>query len=1539
VAAEPGGIASKLGTFYERRFAVEQALRLTTGRARRLRWEPASGERGGADVEVDLDDGVTEHVQLRRQNGDQPRWTVAELDAGGILTAAATVAARGPAHRFVFASSVPAQHLCDICERLLRNGDSPSRFVEERVRDNKGRRAAFEELLRRWSLDPASETDLATAIARLGAMRFIVLDRGPYGEESLLNQVRLALSGSPDQTVALIERFLEAQLGCDITPHSLLEHLAGHDVRPRDLTSDRAIPAAMLSLRENFIASLRERLVGGNWIARSEPDQAVEKITGDTPPRIIIVHGKPGMGKSGVLLRLTEALSAQGVPVLPISLAATPPSGNADRFGADLGLRASPVSALRAVAGPQRAVLLLDQLDALRFTTSASVATWETCQSLLRAAMADPDTVLVLACRSFDLENDPNIARWKDRTEHDAPGGVLTINVGMLSPEAVEPVVRGLGIDYSALPAPLKRLLRHPAALDAWHRLARRGTVRRDMTTHTALLAELLNVLRAEAVRDHPAADAEVNAVLTRARELMESSGRLTLPERRFDDHHVALRACCAAGLLVLTGGTVSFPHQSYFDHLVARAALEASGSSEAEIIAWVKHDQSLMCRDRVRQLLVLLRDEDRTLAARVTESLLTDDAVRFHIKYLVLGVLAEAHPVGLEDVGLVVGLASRAGWGDHLRAKVLWRSVAWFDALFEAGVWSGWLGAPDRDERLAWLQVVCSVMEHRPEQIDALLGPVLEKKDGVDALARGLRHPDPSHDSPLVAAVREREVSRGRWGTHEVFLDRLADRDPPRALRLVVAGVEGLLRRALRAREEDERVEGLREHSLEKGVAQAARAGGRAAFRRLARVLRAAERVKAREQAGISSLDDLDTRHYRCSSALSGAIGIVTTLTAHAFAGLAEREPEAFAALLAYPGIARSEALARAVAIGLGSALESVADRAIAWILADPARLQLDDDEHPTPKSLAESIIARHAGRCSASTLARLEEALLSHFPREEVDLYRWRREHYPDILARGHPVGRAQHELLCAVPEAARSSRVRERIALWHAKFGDIATEREAFKATGGWVRSPIPPDRLPSVPDRQWIDITQQRWSTRRRRQIDADSVAEASPEHFAVDFGQCARTDPARFTKLMLRLPESAPSVFLNRLLDALADKATNLDACHQKDLEAVLSIAASVGDAGVLRSACRIIESHPDRAWGDDAWTLLKVAAAHDEPATDQYTVYSNEGGGRRADVESTSLNCVRGGAASALGALAWNNSTRMLMALPLIERLAHDPHPAVRAAAAHAAFGVYTVDADRGAALLLHLAAHDDDRLLAGMWVNRLIRHTRWSHPGTLEALLTRMGESDDPKVAEYGARWITAEHFQRGGACGDAYRRCAAGAEPQRVGVVQTLCHLLLDEHSDRSAVESALRGYFNDTSDAVTVAVDDVFRTDGVLASDAGPRLANAYVRSPAFLHHPEALVWPLAHDKVDLTPYAEVVQAIAERFAQELAPHTRSIQQNLGLAGRDLSAMLLRLYDSAQKRGDRELAESCLDRWDALLANRVGDAEKSLEGLPEG
>ena len=333
-------------------------------------------------------------------------------------------------------------------------------------------------------------------------------------------------------------------------------------------------------------------------------------------------------------------------------------------------------------------VALVDQLDALRLTTSGAAATWQTCAQMLRAAMHDPDMVLVVACRTFDLENDANIRQWKKSIERTSPDSVVSIDVSDLKPADIEPILRSVGVEYGSLPLRLQKLLVHPNTLDAWHRLATRGSTRRDFATQTQLLAALCDALRAEAVRTHLVPDGDVHQVLVTARETMERTGGLAAPASVFDGHSAALRACCAVGLLVRSGGTVSFPHQSYFDHLVAKTALAASGYSPQDIVRWITLDQSLERRDQLRQLLFTLRDEDPTTATQVAGAVLRDPDVRFHLKQLVCGVLREAEPITSDDVALVAALAIDDYWADHVIGRIVWRSPSWFDALQSHGVW-----------------------------------------------------------------------------------------------------------------------------------------------------------------------------------------------------------------------------------------------------------------------------------------------------------------------------------------------------------------------------------------------------------------------------------------------------------------------------------------------------------------------------------------------------------------------------------------------------------------------------------------------------------------------------------------------------------------------------------------------------------------------------------------------------------------------------------------------------------------------------------
>lgn len=832
-------------------------------------------------------------------------------------------------------------------------------------------------------------------------------------------------------------------------------------------------------------------------------------------------------------------------------------------------------------------------------------------------------------------------------------------------------------------------------------------------------------------------------------------------------------------------------------------------------------------------------------------------------------------------------------------------------------------------------MHVVCSVMELRPDAVDELLKPLLAEPGGVDMLAHVLPY-NPAEDSPGVAAVRDEQIRLGRWDIHDAMIKQMASCDPKRAVRLFESIIKGALRRGLSEEASGSRIERLHEVASEGHILRAVRAEAPRSFEIFSRLLRACERIRRCAQRKVGVLEGLYAVSFSVSSKLTSIMDALKEVTAESVAGLAECDPGLFQGVTEGQLVRRSPALLIAVAMGLERAPEQTADTALKWLCAEPSRLALEGSHTRDEHCLAADIIRHHAPHCSPDTLRALEPLLLTYFPAREKEHYRRMLEYSPQPFAQGHPIGRAQHLLLTAIPEARRSAAVRGRILLWDRKFAGLSIEQSAAQSLGGWVGSPIPHERLDLVSDRQWLDIVSRRWTRRRWKQIAPDTIAEASPEHFAKDLGQCAKRSPRRFLSLALRFPSGTPLIYLVALWDALADKSTETSSCEPDELNLLIERTIEFADRELLTCACRAIETHPGVQWGDSVWRLLEIAAAHEEPRTDEYTVHTHDSGTRRPDLELTSLNCVRGVAASALASLAWNDAVRAAKVVPLARNLAADPHPAVRLAAAYTALGIYTTDKDEGASLLLRLTSHEDERVLAGHRLNELVRYVRWSYPGRLQPLFERMVCSSDPKLSEVGANWVTAEFFQRSGACSALYRQCSTGSVPQRIGVAKTLGHLLGDSRVDVAVIEAELVRLLDDVDSKVRDAASSLFRRNGVFACASGPRLAAAFVGTAAFADHAQTLIWTLEHEALDLTPYASAIFAAADRFASELAKQTRSIQHKLGFAGRDLSALLLKLYDAASKAGDRAMQERCLDRWDGLLASRVGEAEEHLEAI---
>ncbi|MCC6970182.1 MAG: hypothetical protein IT434_08155 [Phycisphaerales bacterium] len=1436
--------------------------------------------------------------------------------------------------RFGFVSSDSALHLKDIVDQLRRHDGTATEFVRVRVDENAERRRAFDDLAAAWGLDPRLDGHVDRAINRLRRMSFIVHDRSGHGRDQLRLTAAMCFAGDPDVALDAIERFLVSHLTKKIGAALLLTHLEERGIVGRTLARSPGLPSEVRRLSEEYEAQVAGRLIRGSWIIRPEADRIAISILGEQPPRLVIVHGGAGAGKSSILLGLCARLRAQGLAVLPISLVTHPPAATAFAYGQQLGLGSSPAAALRGVSGGNRCALIVDQFDSLRLAHSEAAAAWQRFQSVLGEALGDPQMTLVVACRTFDLNNDPQIRQWKEAAS--AAGGVLEVKIGDLEPREVAGMVDIHKPVLATLPQRLQQLLRHAGTLKVWTALSQRGVDCREAVSATSLMSALIDTLRREVVHLHGQSESEVQGFLEAVRRVMESSGQASVAKRQLPNTPVLLSALCAVGLLIEMRGRVGFPHQSYLDYMIADSALRESGAGPSQVLQWLRVDQSLHRREQLRHLLALIRDGSPAEFVGVAEAILADESTRFHLKLIVLGTLQDQAAPVREERCLVGRLTDDSEWWPHVRDSVLAQSITWFDVAVEEGWWVKWLKDADAIRREDVCRLLNSVMSDRPVEVDrcvASAGP-LDDRD-MQTLA-GF---DPANDSPGVCRWRSRRIrgdrdSGGHLGSMVVGLN-----SPSRAFRLISDLLRGAIRQIRKGLEPGDVASGIDAALRERFILHMIGQNGIGKWTRVRRLTSMVEGLLSGLRATVAKSQEPSRYHFTVQRVLSEIGEILVTVASQLVRGLAGREPGQLQWPMSESGGGR---LAIAVASGLAEAPTTFADDAIVWLCDEPARFVLRRHASDSATALAARVLSRHLAHCSPGTLERLESQLLGLFPKHEKDGWRrtselcrggcWgysERGHYRPVVS---PWGRAQYNLLSTIPEGRRSSRVHERVAAWHTKFASVRNESADDELLGGWVRSPIPAERLHLVSDSLWKSMSTRNWDPWRRRQIGPDQVSEMNHELFARDFGNAAKKNPARFVALGSKLPEEAPAVYLASLLHSLADSEVDSSRWSESDVSRIFRRVGASGDSDSLMCACRFLAAHPRFGILEEAWSMLAIAAAHPSPEPGYSTIAVGEGDSAVSDIETTGLNCVRGCAAACLGGLARHRRDYVEQALQLGARLLQDPHASVRCEAIAIAAGAAVHDRARGISVFLSITGDGDARILASHRARQLIAHFRWHRPGSLDELFRRMLDSDDSKVIASGSRWITAEWHQQG-RLEEMYRECEEGSSAHRRGVAKCLRGLSSVQLRDRAAWRDALCARFVDDDKEVRHAAVRVFWEAGTWDSEEAAILLGAFVGSPAFGDEARAVVWHINSLSLNLLPLRDAVLDMAGQVAAQVSQQPRWKWSEVLAAASGISKLIFKLYDQAERSGQTALATRCLDLWDLFLKTGIGEAERQL------
>lgn len=1533
MAFEPGGMSEKLGNRYEGRWVTKQLLRLLNEKIQSVTVELIGPDAQGVDLLVVNKDGSRQLQQCKARCKSSEYWTISALK--GILGNLKDHLSRDRNIEFALVTAIPSQTFADICESARNSNDNPRDFFQYQVKDiSEKRHKVFQDFCEAVGLDPQNLDDLGKAFDYLKRIHIELFPDDRITWSNVRDHADFLLTGEPETTISILLTYAEDEdrYRQPIYVDELRRYLAeNHKIHPKQLEHDHRIAPAIEELQSQFSDSIRPGLINSAIIPREETPRIIESID---EGQDVVVHGASGNGKSGVLYELTDYLQQQNIPYLPIRLDRRIPRNTAKQFGINLGLPDSPANCLAGLAANRKCVLILDQLDAIRWTAAHSFGAMEVCKELLRQVrslcVAGKNIAIVFACRTFDLENDQEIKKlFADGNEQ----GIAKIPVKEFSDEQLKAII---GQDITTLSKAQKRILSCPQSLAIWLELKKEEAMP-DFRSATELMRRFWDNRRRLLEQSGISAD-QMDAFLDPLLDYMEDKGEISAPAILVAKKPAVRHAFVSFGILQQGAGKISFCHQRYLDYLIAERLLQKIYQGTGSVIEWLgpKENQSLFRREQLRQVLAMLSEESPADFFNTARKLLESTVVRFHLKHLVLELIGQLDEIS-DDIGeYFLKLLNEPHWRDHIQETVFLGHHPWVSYLLNAGVISKWIESKDEQELNQALWLLRTVAEHIPDPVTEVLAPFVGKGDDWPARILNAICWSEAHDSEKMFELRLQLVGLG-YVKDFVDWKTLCPRYPLRAVRLIEAVLSTW-------NIDDKETSARRKRRLERWYDQDLEALNKAVknypaqtwdllmphVERLTSIQ--ADRYDPRLQRW------MEVRFSRHETDI--ARGVVELLI---LAGqvLAAEQPDKLIARVIPLGKSTSPVVQEVIMEAYAHLPTGHADAGISWLLEDSARFRLGFGYHEPEWMPAVRFIKALSPHCSEKEFRQLEEAIVHyHAPEERRDAEYYLKGWLDGYF--GHYWGKTQYFLLPAL-DAKRIRR--ETAALIRSlewKFANYPKERFLRGGTGpgGWIGSKLDPN-LEKISDRAWLEIVTSKKVTesdhKKWIQVDSDHVMTTSIHQFASSLTRIAKRYPERFGQLALQFPDNAHPRYISAILDGFGKKhpgeevpepeKTTWQQASVKTVEAVLEKFQVEDDQETAMSFCRLVAERADENWSDK--TVARVVHyAQNHPDLElgklNYHCDKNSDEATVKILFQNTINCVRGVAAGAIGRLLWERNDYLSQVRTGIEFLIQDPHPAVRMAAIEAIEPVFNIDKDL-AIYWFCRACKDDLRVAASPRALQVFNYTIPSNIDQVGPIVQQMLYSPLEDVAMQGARQVTARWLFHG-FFEKEFSECRQGTVPQRKGVASVAVQLLQDKKYSRQC-QDLLVQFANDPEKEVRDELRGIFRNKDLITDTEFAAFVKYYIQSQAFVDDPDHFVWSLKDLAGSLITVADAIFAVCEAFSTTLQEKTRDVGSRYPHMASEVSSILLRLYEQTQGDCYKRIANRCIDIWDLLFENRVG------------
>ncbi len=375
------------------------------------------------------------------------------------------------------------------------------------------------------------------------------------------------------------------------------------------------------------------------FIHRAEEKECIDYINqGEN----LIIHGKAGRGKSGITANIVNQLECENIPYLSIKLDKRIPEYNADKWSEYLGLPCNIAECIDYISKDTTGVLILDQLDALRWTQSHSRVALDICCEIIDKIKflnysRQNKISIVFVCRTYDLLNDNSIKTMFETSDEQDFSLWNKIQINELSEEDTQNII---GDGYKALNIKTKNVLNVLSNLSIWqeiNKVARIDEIN-ECTSTFKLIEKWWRSIKASGK-----SLGFEEKILEENKEVIvntfEKSNKIEISKRRLKVDDSILEFFISQNFIVCTGAKISFTHQTILDYLFAQKMEERflNGLSIEEVIG---NNQTPNRRFQLQLLMEMLFEDDTQDFIEFGKQLIKSEKIRYSFKFIFYEIL-----------------------------------------------------------------------------------------------------------------------------------------------------------------------------------------------------------------------------------------------------------------------------------------------------------------------------------------------------------------------------------------------------------------------------------------------------------------------------------------------------------------------------------------------------------------------------------------------------------------------------------------------------------------------------------------------------------------------------------------------------------------------------------------------------------------------------------------------------------------------------------------------------------------------------------